>query len=157
MNIKEVTMHMDQMAPLIIDAVSNGKNFLLCPKGTSMLPTIKPDKDYVMLASCENLAKYDIILFKRQNGSYALHRIVKIKDSSYTLCGDNQISFEKGIKKEQIIAKVTAIHKNGGEKIIQTNTKFNYLNAIVIRAYRAPKRLIIRVVSRIKRLKKSER
>lgn len=156
MKFKEVTMNMDQMAPLIVDAVSKGRNFLLCPKGNSMLPTIKPDKDYVMLGAPDNLSKYDIILFKRQSGNYALHRIIKINGQTYTLCGDNQISFEKGINKKQIIAKVTAIHKNRGDKIISTDSNFNYLYALLIRTYRAPKLFIVRVISKIQSIKKSE-
>lgn len=158
MNKQKVIMHMEQMAPLIIDAVSNGKNFLLCPKGTSMLPTIRPEKDYVLLSSPDKISKYDLILFKRNNGKFALHRIVKCcKNNTYTLCGDNQISFERGITKSQIIAKVTAIHKNGGDKIIDTTTKANFIYAILIRTFRFPKRCIVLIGRKIlKTLKKSK-
>ena len=158
MNKQEVIMHMEQLAPLIIDAVSNGRNFLLCPKGTSMLPTIRPEKDYVLLSSPDRISKYDLVLFKRNSGDFALHRIVKCcKNNTYTLCGDNQISLEKGITKPQIIAKVTAIHRNRGDRIIDTTTKANFIYAFAIRTLMFSKRCIVLIGSKIlKTLKKSK-
>ncbi len=151
-NVKLEKMHMDQMVPLIEDAVNNGRNFLLCPKGTSMLPTISSEKDYVLLKAPENLKKYDIVLYKRTGGQFVLHRILGIKNGKYTMCGDNQYFRERGIEQNQIIAKVFAIHKNGGEKIIEINNSGNIIYAFFLRLILLPKHMLLSLRRRIIKL-----
>ena len=53
------------------------------------------------------MKKRDIILYKRDSGQYVLHRIVKVKDNTFTLVGDNQHELEHGIRLDQILAIVT--------------------------------------------------
>ena len=57
-----------------------------------------------------NQSKNDIILYRRENGKYVLHRIVKIKGNDLLLCGDNQSDIEKGITVDMVIAKVKGIY-----------------------------------------------
>ncbi len=107
-------MDMEAMHPLITEAIRDGGQFVLIPKGVSMLPTIEPLKDSLVLTLPENLQKYDIVLYKRKSGAYVAHRIMSIKNGYYTMCGDNQIALEKGIELQQIIALVSEIRKSDG-------------------------------------------
>ena len=118
-------MPMSESESLIREVVESGGEFRLYPKGTSMLPLIHQGKDSVILTRIkENIKVGDVPLYKRGDGQYVLHRIVrKEKDGTYTMCGDNQTALEKGIKKEQMIAVVSAICH--GEKRVDTN-KFSY-------------------------------
>jgi len=60
------------------------------------------------------LQRYDIPLYQRKNGSYVLHRIVKVeKDGTYTCAGDGQTSLETGVKREQIIAIIQSFTRKG--------------------------------------------
>ena len=107
------------MVPIISDVVSAGGEFKLVTAGTSMMPLLRDRQDAVFLVKpSDKLRKFDIILYKRKNGSYVLHRIVDImyttdKSCEYALCGDNQVIFEHGIKNDDVIAVVSKISRNG--------------------------------------------
>lgn len=99
---------------VISEAVACGGSFTLYPMGTSMLPTLKAERDSVTLVKAEGIKKGDIILYKRATGQYVLHRIVKLsKDGSYVLCGDNQRAFEKNVRPEDVLFLVEAYERNG--------------------------------------------
>ena len=79
-------------------------------KGRSMEPLIKEGRDVLLIRKVDSrLNKYDIALYKRENGSYVLHRIMKVNDEDYVLCGDNQYKREYGIKDRQILGKLDLI------------------------------------------------
>ncbi len=57
--------------------------------------------------------KYDIIFYRRDDGTFILHRIVGIKDGDYICRGDNQTVSEFPVKNDSIIGIVTEYTKNG--------------------------------------------
>lgn len=84
-----------------------------------MQPFIRPYSDVVQIAEVKNRCKkYDVILYKTKDG-YILHRILKVRDNSYDVCGDHNYRIEKGIKDEQIIGVLRAIVRNGKTKSLQ--------------------------------------
>lgn len=84
--------------------------------GVSMRPLIKQGRDIIYIGRKEGrLRKYDVPLYKRKNGDYVLHRIVKVCDESYVILGDNCISKEYGITDDQIIGVMTSLVRNGKE------------------------------------------
>ena len=105
---------MEDIYPYLAESIRDGGQFVIFPRGTSMNPTIYEDRDCVALVEAKELCVYDIVLYKRQNGRFILHRIMKIKDGNYTMCGDNQYIFEEGIKREQILAVVSEVRKEDG-------------------------------------------
>lgn len=91
-----------------------------------MLPLIREGKDVVVLtAPVFPLHKYDVPLFKPANfdGSYILHRIVKVTDGSYVMRGDNCISCEYGITDSDIVGVLSAVVR--GEREIPVSS-FGY-------------------------------
>lgn len=101
---------MKDMVGLIEEVISTGGEFRLYPRGTSMLPLIKQGKDSVILVKPSLLSVNDIILYKRKNEQFVLHRIVKINGKDLVICGDNQTNLEYGITVDDVIAKVSAIY-----------------------------------------------
>ena len=98
----------------IDEVLASGGEFRLYPKGTSMLPLIVQTRDSVVLKrNVEQPAKkHDIAFYRRRNGQFVLHRVMKIcEDGTYTMCGDNQTALEKGIEKDQIIAYVSGLYR----------------------------------------------
>ena len=90
-----------------------GQSVKFSPRGTSMLPMIVPGRDSVTLSSPpERLKKFDIPLYRREDGSFVLHRVVKVGDS-YTCIGDHQFKAEPGIEHGQVMAVVTAFTRKG--------------------------------------------
>lgn len=99
------------MSPIIYDIVSGGGSVRLDVKGNSMMPLIRDEKDAVLLKKADNIQLYDVVLFKKDDGRIALHRIVEITDDTYTIIGDNQYRFDRNIEKDWLIAKAVEIQR----------------------------------------------
>ena len=106
---------MEEMYPLLREVIDSGGEFRLYPRGTSMLPLIRQGKDSVALVRPEALSRRDICLYRRGNGQFVLHRLMRLeKDGTLSFCGDNQLAWERGVAKEAVIAKAAACYR--GEK-----------------------------------------
>ena len=83
--------------------------------GDSMMPFIRQGRDLVIISQKPEgrLKKYDVPLYKRDTGQYVLHRILKVRQDDYVICGDNRYSREYGIGDRNIIGVLTAIDHNG--------------------------------------------
>lgn len=84
--------------------------------GDSMLPLIRQGRDLLVIKKPEHKpVQNDIVLYKRDNGQYVLHRIIKVRKRDYVLCGDNRYNKEYGITDRHIIGILTSIITNGKE------------------------------------------
>lgn len=93
--------------------------------GVSMLPCIRPKRDMLHLAkSRHDIKKYDVLLYKRKNGTYILHRVMEVKSDSYVLCGDNQWVLEHGITDEQVLGVLRGFYR--GKKYIDCQKNHLY-------------------------------
>ena len=81
--------------------------------GDSMYPLIQPRDLLVIKSSSGGLKRLDVPLYKRDNGQYVLHRIVKKRGGEYVMCGDNRVDYEYGITDRHILGVLTAIIRNG--------------------------------------------
>ena len=95
--------------------MDSGGEFTLYPRGTSMLPLIVQGRDSVTLVKAEEFRTGDIAFYQRENGPYVLHRVIAADGETYTVCGDNQLAPEYGVKPEQIIAKAAYITRKGSK------------------------------------------
>lgn len=103
-------------AGTIREVLDSGGEFTLYPRGTSMLPLIMQGRDSVTLEQPQGaLHRGDIAFYQRENGQYVLHRIIGERDGTFTMCGDNQLAPEYGVKPEQIIAKAAYITRKGSK------------------------------------------
>ena len=86
--------------------------------GSSMTPFLVHSRDTVYLSKVTRpLKKGDMILYRRDNGAYILHRIYRVTPDGYWLVGDAQILIEKGVRPDQVLALVTAVRRR--EKLLQ--------------------------------------
>lgn len=114
---------LEQMMPLILEKLAQGHSVRLYPKGTSMLPMLRQGVDSVELSPLSGaLKKYDLPLYKRENGQYVLHRITQAGET-YTCIGDNQYAYEQGVRQDQLLAVVTGFYR--GKKYRSVNC-FSY-------------------------------
>ena len=120
-------------------------------KGDSMMPLIKQDRDLVVIEPVhDRLKKYDVPLYKRDNGKHILHRVLKVRRDDYVMCGDNRWAKEYGIQDRHIIGVLTAVIRNGKE-IKVTDTKYRlyvhlWCDLFPVRAF------IVHVISKIRRI-----
>ena len=109
-------VQIEDIVPIIEEQLKSGGKVSFTPRGTSMLPLFRGNVDTVILATPEfTLKKYNIVFYRRNNGQYILHRIVKVQKDSYKIRGDNQVVNEYGISKDNIIAVVVGFKRNGKE------------------------------------------
>lgn len=104
---------MAQLVPLFQEQLDAGRSVRFAPRGVSMLPMVRPGRDTVLLSPApERLKKYDLPLYRRDDGHYVLHRVVAAGET-YTCIGDNQFRLESGVRRDQVIALVTGFRRNG--------------------------------------------
>ena len=109
--------------------------------GISMRPLIKQDRDISIISKPNGrLKKFDVALYKRHNGQYVLHRVVKVLEDGYVILGDNCISKEYNIKDSQILGVLTSLVRNGKE--VDLNS-FGYKFYVRARYAHYPVRVII--------------
>lgn len=105
----------EKIMPLIVSQLESGGTVCIKPYGTSMLPLIRQGKDEVVLEKHTQKAKrYDILFYRRKNGQFVLHRVVKFdKNGGYIIRGDHQFEYEYGITDDDVIAVVKEIRRDG--------------------------------------------
>ena len=106
---------MSSLVPFILDSLSHNKTVEMKVSGNSMYPFLLDRLSSVILSKPLNLKKGDIVLYKRNDDHYVLHRIISINDDklTYDIVGDNQYHVDKHVLKEVIIAKVIAYNRKG--------------------------------------------
>lgn len=86
----------------------------LVVSGSSMNPFLVHGRDTVHLSRLTRpVRRGDILLYRRDNGAYILHRVWKVEAAGCTMVGDNQQQLEPGIRYDQIAAIVTAVDRKG--------------------------------------------
>lgn len=151
--IKEQFTRMDTLIPLIQERLSAGQSIRFSPKGTSMLPMLREARDTVTLSPLSaQLKKYDLPLYRRENGQYVLHRIIRVTENctqpAYTCMGDNQFTPEHGLKHDQMIALVTGFSRGGKEHSVEEHSyklycRLWYITCPARKLYRKIKRKLI--------------
>lgn len=82
--------------------------------GNSMSPFLVHGRDTVFLTRVKRpLRRGDIVLYRRQNGAYILHRICAVEGNAFTAVGDAQTEKEQGIAMQQVIAVACAAERKG--------------------------------------------
>ena len=116
---ERVYIDIGEIMPMISECISSGKSVRIPIKGTSMLPLLRDGRDSALLSACVEPAVGDVVLYKRDRGDYVLHRIIALSGDTYIMCGDNQHIAERGIRRDQIIARMTSYYK--GEREMRTD------------------------------------
>ncbi len=106
-------LSMREMWPLIEDALRRGGRFRFYPRGVSMRPLLREERDSVLLETPTHIKRGDILLYKRKSGAFVLHRVMRVgKDGSYDMCGDGQVCIERGVLREAVLARAAGIYRD---------------------------------------------
>ncbi len=122
---------LEKFYPLIIEAFNDNKTFSFPIKGKSMRPLLKND-DIVTIKKIDNdIKKGDILLYKRNDDSFVLHRLNKIKKNHYLIVGDHQTKIDL-VEYNQLIGKVINYQKKDKDKIYyMKGVRYNFYKFIV--------------------------
>jgi hypothetical protein len=118
--------------------IASGGEFRLYPRGTSMMPLLREGRDSVALVAPDRIKRGDILLYRREDGQFVLHRLLRIeKDKTLTFCGDNQSRLEKGISPDAVIARVAYFWRDDKRVSPKSLRYFTYRTATVLPPLRA--------------------
>lgn len=101
--------------------------------GTSMRPMISQRQEQLMIVKVtQPIRPDDVVLFKRSNGQYVLHRVIECKDGQYSIRGDNCYSDET-VLPDQILGRLDGFCK--GRKYVSCTDNKGYL--LYVKLWRA--------------------
>lgn len=119
---------------VIKELLDQGRSARIIVTGTSMYPFLRENMDSVELspARFDSLHKGSIVLIRRKNGEYVLHRVLRKKKECFFMAGDAQQWIEGPIYPEQLIAVATVVWR-GERKIDCTDIRWRLLSCLWMR------------------------
>ena len=104
---------MEELYPILEEQLAGGGRCMLPVTGSSMLPALRQGRDAAVLER-RSVGRGDVILYRRENGAFILHRIVGERSGAWLCCGDNQWQSE-AVPKDRVLAAVSAVRRGGAE------------------------------------------
>lgn len=101
------------MFPVISEILGTGKTARVTITGSSMSPFLRQGTDSVELAETDfqSIRRGDIVLIRRYNGQYILHRVLSKKKDCFFMVGDAQQFVEGPLRPNQLIAVAKAVYR----------------------------------------------
>lgn len=149
MNMKKV-LSTKEIMPLVGDILKTAERVRFTVKGNSMYPLLRSDRDEVEVIKCNSIGKYDIVLYKRNNGDYILHRVLKENDNALSIAGDFEQELESPVYKDQVIAKVVNIIRDG-KKVISCNNGIYKTYCVLWAAVFKNRRRILKILKKLRK------
>ena len=113
MKLKSTVIDPQNLIPQLLELLDETDTVPLLISGNSMSPFLIHGRDTVFLSKIVTPPQRgDMILYRRDNGKFVLHRVYEA-GKTFTMVGDAQTLLEKGIRPEQMLAKVTAVTRKG--------------------------------------------
>ena len=111
-NVK--TLPAEELFPQLLSLLEHTDAVPLTVTGSSMMPFLQPERDTVYLKKQDTPIKPgDMILYKRNNGQYILHRVYRVAPDGLQLIGDGQTGIEPGVSPDSVVAGVAAVRRKG--------------------------------------------
>lgn len=101
-----------------------GKDVEMTPKGFSMLPFIKGDRDSVVLTRPARPLEVGDIVLARVGQRYIMHRVFSVEGENLTLMGDGNIAGTENCSSSDVIGLVREIHKESGKVVLPGKAAF---------------------------------
>lgn len=127
--MKKIVVPNEALVREIVSLVEEGREVNFTPKGMSMLPFIRGDRDSVLLGRPLDLRVGDIVLARHSGGSCVLHRIAGMDGDKVVLMGDGNIAGREYCSRSDVMAKVVGILRNG-KRVDCTSSSHRFLSWI---------------------------
>ena len=102
----------------LCELIGQGHEVSIPVVGSSMTPFLGDGRDRVFArAPSRPVRRGDIVLYRRRNGDFILHRVYRVHGrgdaAAFDLVGDAQDRIERNIQRDQIFAVVTRARRKG--------------------------------------------
>ncbi len=111
-----------EILPIMEESLENGMEVTFTTNGNSMLPLLKTGES-VTIKRTAAYKKGDVVLFRKPDGGFVLHRICKMDKNLIYTCGDSLTGIDEPITADKILGKAVAFIKK--EKTLKI-TDFSY-------------------------------
>ncbi len=99
---------------MLRELVRQGHEVSMIVAGNSMSPFLVHQRDSIVFrAPDRELRRGDFVFYERDNGRFVCHRIRLIKPDGFYMIGDAQTETEGPIRRDQIFAIITSVHRKG--------------------------------------------
>lgn len=115
-----VKVSISGLAPIVEERIKSGNTIEIAVTGMSMYPLFYNGRDMVTLAPIKKLKRKQICFYKRDDGTYVLHRIIKIKGEDVYCVGDNQTFIEGPLRQDQFIAVVKSFCRKNKRRSVRS-------------------------------------
>lgn len=97
-------------------AIGRGHDVTIAVRGRSMMPSLVPDADNVVLSPVRGTLRCgDIVLAQITGARYVLHRIIAVgPDGTLTLMGDGNLHQRERCRQGDVVGVVTLVRGIGG-------------------------------------------
>lgn len=114
----QVSVPNDILIPEVKRLLEEGREVVMRPKGSSMLPAIVGDRDSVRLVKVafDAVREGDIVLAEVEERIYVLHRVIRKVGGQLVLRGDGNLTATEVCIPENLIGVVTAVITPSGKK-----------------------------------------
>lgn len=152
----------EELMEVVMLQLQTAQRANLTVTGGSMLPMLRQYRDTVQLKPIDGrLQPGDIALYRRDNGRYVLHRVIRLTEDGYLFCGDNQAELEP-VRQDQLMALVTGFTKKGKqhqtEELCYRLYQWIWVKLFFARAYYIRlRRWLGRLRNRLKQSKRGKR
>lgn len=93
--------------------------------GVSMRPMLTQQTEQLLIQTPKDkLKRNDVVLYRRRNGQYVLHRIVRVRGDRYGIRGDNCYGKPENVSSRQVIGILKGFYR--GEKFIDCRENKGY-------------------------------
>ncbi len=147
--MEKVQVSINELIPLIKEKLESNGTVTLTITGNSMNPFFFDKKTIVTLKKPNiKLKRKDIVLYQCPNGVWALHRILRVKENYYVICGD-ALRILEYIPKNKVVAMVVS-YRNNNKEIKVDNFLYN-LKVNIWLLLRPFRKYLIYIIRRIRR------
>ena len=124
------------------------KSVTFIVRGFSMRPFLEDGRDKVILVPPREPKIGDVVLAEVREQTYALHRVISIKDDTYTMRGDgNPLRMTENFTYDKIIGIADAFVRKG--KTVSTNSRKWKFYSAIWNAAKPLRRILLAIYRRI--------
>lgn len=143
---------LDQLGAMAEEGLKNGQQVRMTVVGNSMYPLFRNRMDSVILSPItKRIQTRDVVLYKRNNGQYVLHRMIKRKGNVYSANGDNQYWVESPLYPGQMIGVMTGFIR--GEKEFSVCAPWYRLYSVLWTVGKKHRKLMLRIIRKLIKLR----
>lgn len=162
-SVERIRVEMAELYPAMEERLRVGGEVIFTPNGGSMRPFWRSGRHSVKLtrpggkAPQDAFADYrvgDVLFYRRNNGQFVLHRLMRLDGGLPVFCGDAGTELEYGVAPEAVLARVVGFWSGGRYVDCRTSRRYRWavriwmalfpIRGALIRGGRRMKRLFFR-------------